>query len=59
MGLAALVVQLTYGLLIVGFALSRILWLSDILLFFTGASLIIVFSTIASLVPPTNCAAVS
>jgi len=50
MGLAALVVQLMYGLLIVGFALSRILWLSDILLFFTGASLIIVFSTIASLV---------
>ncbi len=49
-GLAALVVQLMYGLLIVGFALSRILWLSDILLFFTGASLIIVFSTIASLV---------
>jgi len=40
MGLAALVVQLMYGLLIVGFALSRILWLSDILLFFTGASLI-------------------
>src|SRR5258708_33798935 len=50
MGLAALVVQLMYGLLIVGFGLLRILWLSDILLFFTGASLIIVFSTIASLV---------
>src|SRR5260370_21535702 len=51
LGLAALVVQLTYRLLIVGFAFSRILWLSDILLFFTGAHLIIVFSTIASTVP--------
>ena len=50
MGLAVLVVQVMCGLLIVAFALSRILWLSDILLFFTGASLIIVFSTIASLV---------
>jgi hypothetical protein len=59
-GLAALVVQLAYGLLIVGFALSRILWLSDILLFFTAASLIIVFSTIASLVQLiADCAAAS
>jgi len=29
-GLAAMVVQLTYGLLIVGFALLRILWLSTL-----------------------------
>ena len=50
MGLAVLVVQVMCGLLIVAFALSRSLWLSDILLFFIGASLIIVFSTITSLV---------
>jgi MFS family permease len=38
------------GLLIAGFALSNILWLSDLLLFFTGAALIIVFATVTSLV---------
>jgi len=27
-----------YGLLIIAFAVSRVLWLSDILLFFTGAA---------------------
>ena len=50
MGLTALVVQAVYGLLIIAFALSRTLWLSDILLFFTGATLMIVFSTVTSLV---------
>ena len=30
--------------------MSRMLWLSDILLFFTGAALMIVFSTVTSLV---------
>jgi MFS family permease len=34
----------------VAFASSRVLWLSDILLFFTGASLMMVFSTVTSLV---------
>jgi MFS family permease len=50
MGLTALLVQALYGLLIIAFALSRTLWLSDILLFFTGATLMVVFSTITSLV---------
>ena len=39
--------------------MSRVLWLSDILLFFTGAALMIVFSTVTSLVQligPTRCA---
>jgi MFS family permease len=34
----------------VAFAASRVLWLSDILLFCTGAALMIVFSTVTSLV---------
>ena len=50
MGLTALLVQAVYGLLIIAFAMSRVLWLSDILLFFTGAALMIVFSTVTSLV---------
>ena len=50
MGWTALVVQAVYGLLIVAFASSRVLWLSDVLLFFTGAALMIVFSTVTSLV---------
>jgi MFS family permease len=50
MGLTALVVQAVYGVLIIAFALSRTLWLSDILLFFTGATLMVVFSTVTSLV---------
>jgi predicted MFS family arabinose efflux permease len=50
MGLTALLVQALYGLLIIAFAISRTLWLSDILLFFTGAALMVVFSTVTSLV---------
>jgi MFS family permease len=50
MGLTALVVQAIYGLLIIGFAMSRVLWLSDVLLFMTGAALMMVFSTVTSLV---------
>jgi len=50
MGLTALLVQAAYGLLIIAFAMSRILWLSDILLFFTGMALMMVFSTVTSLV---------
>jgi MFS family permease len=50
MGLTVLVVQALCGVVIVAFALSRVLWLSDILLFFFGAALIVVFSTITSLV---------
>jgi MFS family permease len=50
MGRTALIVQALCGLLIAVFALSRVLWLSDVLLFFTGAALIIVFATVTSLV---------
>ena len=50
MGLTALLVQAAYGVLIIAFASSRVLWLSDLLLFLTGAALMIVFSTVTSLV---------
>jgi MFS family permease len=50
MGLTALLMQIVYGALIVGFALSHTLALSELLLFATGFALMIVFSTITSLV---------
>ena len=50
MGLTALIVQGLYGVLIIVFAASRMLWLSDLLLFLTGATLMIVFSTVTSLI---------
>src|SRR5439155_19010635 len=50
MGLAALLVQALYGVFIVAFAMSRVLWLSNVLLFLTGASLMVVFSTVTSLI---------
>jgi MFS family permease len=50
MGLAVLILQATFGALVTAFALSRNPWLSDLLLFFTGASLLMVFSMTASLV---------
>jgi predicted MFS family arabinose efflux permease len=53
MGWTALIVQAIYGLLIIAFAVSRVLWLSDILLFLTGAALMVVFSTVTSLVQMT------
>jgi MFS family permease len=50
MGLTALLMQAIYGLFIFAFAMSRTLWLSDILLFLTGGALMVVFSTVTSLV---------
>jgi MFS family permease len=50
MGPTALVVQAAYGVLIIAFAVSRTLWVSDLLLFLTGAALMVVFSTVTSLV---------
>jgi MFS family permease len=50
MGLTALIVQAIYGLLILGFSLSHVLWVSEVLLFFTGAALMVVFSTVTSLI---------
>jgi MFS family permease len=50
MGLTALLMQAVYGVLIVAFAASRVIWLSEILLFLTGAALMMVFSTVTSLI---------
>lgn len=50
MGLATLLLQIVFGLLLMAFAWSRVFWLSNVLLFFTGAVLIAVFSFTASLV---------
>ena len=50
MGLTLLIVQVIFGALIAGFALSRVWWWSCTLLFVAGAALIVVFSMTASLV---------
>jgi predicted MFS family arabinose efflux permease len=50
MGRTALAMQAIYGVFIVAFAMSRSLWLSEVLLFVTGAALMVVFSTVTSLV---------
>jgi MFS family permease len=50
MGLTALIVQAVYGLLIFAFANSHVLWVSEVLLFLTGAALMVVFSTVTSLI---------
>jgi MFS family permease len=50
MGLALLLVQATFGVLVVAFSLSRVPWVSYALLFCTGASLLMVFSMTTSLV---------
>jgi len=49
-GKAALQTLITLGVLIAGFALSKHLWLSCVLLFLAGAGLIAVFAMISSLV---------
>jgi MFS family permease len=50
MGLTALITQAIYGVFIVAFAMSRVMALSEILLFLTGVALMIVFSTVTSLI---------
>ena len=50
MGLTALLVQALYGLLIVAFAVTRVMWVSELLLFLLGAALMVVFATVTSLV---------
>lgn len=50
MGLVALLIMTVFGVLISMFAASHVLWLSYLLLFLTGAALMIVFSTLTSLV---------
>jgi MFS family permease len=50
MGWAVLITQGVFGTLVTLFAITRIGWLSDILLFGTGATLLMTFSMTASLV---------
>jgi MFS family permease len=50
MGLTALLMQAVYGLLILAFSQSETLWISEVLLFLTGAALMMVFSTVTSLI---------
>ena len=50
MGRTLLIIQVAFGALITAFALSRILWLSNVLLFFSGAALLMTFSMTSSLV---------
>jgi MFS family permease len=50
MGLTSLIAQAFLGLVLIGFAESRMLWLSAVLLFVMGALMMIVFSTTTSLV---------
>jgi predicted MFS family arabinose efflux permease len=50
MGLTLLLVQVVFGALITAFALSRVFWWSNLLLFLAGACLLCVFSMTASLV---------
>jgi MFS family permease len=50
MGRTLLIVQIVFGVVIVLFSVSRVLWLSRLLLFVGGATLIVVFSLLTSLV---------
>ncbi len=50
MGRTLLITQVAFGALITAFAMSRILWLSEVLLFFSGAALLMTFSMTSSLV---------
>ena len=50
MGLTAMIVQVIFGGLLVAFAASRSIYLSYLILFCTGAGMMIVFSTVTSLV---------
>jgi MFS family permease len=50
MGVTVLVTQSLFGALVTAFALSRNIWLSDLLLFFAGAALLMTFSMTSSLV---------
>jgi MFS family permease len=50
MGRALLGIQALFGVLIVAFSLSRVVWVSEAILFCTGASMLMVFSMSSSLV---------
>jgi MFS family permease len=50
MGRTLLVTQAAFGILVTAFALTRVAWVSNLLLFCTGAALLMTFSMTASLV---------
>lgn len=50
MGLTLLLVQVAFGALVAAFAMSRVLWLSELLLFFCGVAAMIVTAMTTSLV---------
>jgi MFS family permease len=50
MGRTLLLIQLVFGALVVLFALTRVFWLNAVLLFATGACMVMVFSMLSSLV---------
>ncbi len=50
MGRVLLVTQAAFGILVTAFAMTRVLWVSDLILFCTGATLLMTFSMTASLV---------
>ena len=50
MGLAVLALQVAFGTLVVLFAMTRVLWLNELLLFAAGACMVMVFATLSSLV---------
>jgi MFS family permease len=50
MGLTTLLVQIVYGLVMLAFARSNTVWISEALLFIAGAAMMVVFSTVTSLV---------
>jgi predicted MFS family arabinose efflux permease len=50
MGRVLLLTQAAFGILITAFAVTRVVWVSDVLLFLAGAALLMTFSMTASLV---------
>jgi MFS family permease len=50
MGLTALVLQFTFGALVVIFAMTRVLWVNELLLFAAGAAMVMCYAMLSSLV---------
>ena len=50
MGATALVLQATFGLLVVLFAITRVLWINQLLLFGIGTTMVMCFAMLSSLV---------
>ena len=50
MGLTLLLMQIAFGAFLAAFSFSRVLWLSEVLLFFAAATIMVVTATTTSLV---------